>query len=140
MGYKRSKHTAAALLIAALPESTRLRAVALRQDRNWTYGDLPPSFAFQHAANEMALGYSRECRRYKLPAALADVVMARAKMFARLALERAALDGDENALGVLKDFPVPPIDGETRRKLAEDIDGALARVGGCAGARDAEAP
>jgi hypothetical protein len=117
---------AAATLICALPIAVRDRAAYWRRHPEWTFGSLPPSYAVDHAAAEllgMPGGFLEQAQ--KLPPPYCTFVGAFLTAFLRVATERAALDGDENALAELPTLPQPS-DDDMRQKAEEALEQALA--------------
>ena len=114
--------------LAALPHGAALRAAELRRSPEWTFGDLPPICALAHAACEFAADLARRPLGWRgWPDAERAVLNMCVVAFARVALERAALEGDEHdAHAFTVPDANPPLDEEVRRRAQERVDAALA--------------
>ena len=117
-------HQEAVRRITEIGQRVRERAQALRRSPEWTFRDLPPSFALGHAAAEFHVSWHRPAEGGA--DALVELWL---RDLVRILLERAALDGDENAVEVLNEGGAsPPIPEERRRSVAQWVDGALAEI------------
>jgi hypothetical protein len=115
----------AATLIALIPEAARAEAEMLIRNRG-LFPSVAPSHALARAACELVLEPNWVERRTRfLPEHYRVRVFRRAAAFAHVAVERAALDRDENALRALG--PVE-LDEELRRLARKEVDAALARL------------
>jgi hypothetical protein len=127
----RDSSEAAVLAIAGFPHAAQKLAEAVRRDPEWKFERLPASFALAHAAGRILAerrGFLDDCHR-RLPPPYDGLVAEYAAAFMRVAAERAALDGDENALAALAALAHgSPLDEQTREMAAADVEGALVRM------------
>ena len=124
----------AATLIALIPDAARAEAGTLIRSRG-RFPPVAPSHALARAACELVLEPDWAERRTRfLPEHYRVRVFRRAVSFARVAVERAALDGDAEALRALGPTEV---DEELRRLAQSEVETALARLE--AGGGEAEA-